>query len=221
MNEIFYSPTLLFEKISIDPMLKHQSCIHLWIPNMFEFKGGIQVYSAFLLDALQQLKLNVDYDVFLKHDTQTTGDVPARANTRFHFAGSYPLPVRTAAFASQILAQGVFQKPQLVISTHINFAPAAYRLKQLTGIPYWAVAHGIDAWNLQQPAIQRALHHADLILPVGGYTRDRLIEEQHLDPTRLAIVLHPHFANECNYESGENLVSSKLCSIAIPKPLKD
>lgn len=155
---------------------------------MFEFKGGIQVYSAFLLDALHELKLNVDYDVFLKHDSQTTGDFPDCATTQFHFAGSYPFSLRTAIFASQLIAGGILQRPQLIVSTHINFTPVAYWLKRLTGIPYWAVAHGTDAWNLQQPAVQQALHHADLILPVGGYTRDRLIAEQHLDPTKLSIL---------------------------------
>jgi glycosyltransferase involved in cell wall biosynthesis len=162
--------------------------IHLWIPNMFEFKGGIQVYSAFLLDALHDLNLNVDYDVFLKHDTQTTGDFSDRTNTNFHFSGSYPFALRTAVFASHLLASGLVQRPRLIVSTHINFTPVAYWLKRLTGIPYWAVAHGTDAWNLEQPAVQRALHHADLILPVGGYTRDRLIAEQDLDPTKLAIL---------------------------------
>jgi glycosyltransferase involved in cell wall biosynthesis len=155
---------------------------------MFEFKGGIQVYSAFLLDALHHLNLNVDYDVFLKHDSQATGDFLDRATTQFHFAGSYPFSLRTAIFASQLLAGGILQRPQLIVSTHINFTPVAYWLKRLTGIPYWAVAHGTDAWNLQQPAVQQALHHADLILPVGGYTRDRLIAEQHLDPTKLSIL---------------------------------
>lgn len=164
------------------------SSIHIWVPNIFEFKGGIQVYSAFLLDALNHLKLVASYDVFLKHDTQTIGDFPEDSNTRFHFAGSYPPSLRTAVFASQILTAGILQRPELVISTHLNFAPAAYRLKQLTGIPYWIVAHGVDAWNIQSPSIQRALHHADLVLPVSGYTRDRLIEEQHLDKNKLPIL---------------------------------
>ncbi len=166
----------------------NRSSIHIWVPNIFEFKGGIQVYSAFLLDALNHLNLKVSYDVFLKHDTQTIGDFSSYSNTRFHFAGSYPLPLRTAVFASQILTGGILKRPQLVIATHLNFAQAAYRLKQLTGIPYWAVAHGVDAWKIENPSIQRALHHADHILPVGSYTRDRLIAEQHLDPTKLSIL---------------------------------
>jgi glycosyltransferase involved in cell wall biosynthesis len=159
---------------------------HLWLPNIFEFKGGIQVYSAFLLEALNDLNQDITYDVFLKHDTKSTFKVPDQ--TRFHFAGAYPLPWRTGIFTSQILAAGLFQRPKLVITTHINFTPAAYLLKQLMGIPYWAVAHGVDAWNIQQPIVRRALHHADRILPVSGYTRDRLLAEQNLNSSRLSIL---------------------------------
>ncbi len=168
--------------------LSRYDSIHLWIPNMFEFKGGIQVYSAFLLDALHSLNLNVDYEVFLKHDTQKTGDFPEYPNTKFHFAGSSPSRIRTAIFSGQVLFGGISRGPKLVISTHINFAPAAYRLKQLTGIPYWAVAHGVDAWNIQNSAIKKSLHHADLLVPVGGYTRDRLIAEENLDPSKLSVL---------------------------------
>jgi glycosyltransferase involved in cell wall biosynthesis len=168
--------------------LSNQKSIHIWIPNIFEFKGGIQVYSAFLLDALHKLNLDVDYEVFLKHDTKQTGDLNTYPNTKFHFAGVSPSKIRTAFFASQLLTRGMLRRPELVIATHINFAPAAYRLKQLTGIPFWAVAHGVDAWNIQNTAVQKSLHHADLILPVGGYTRDRLISEQRLDPAKLAVL---------------------------------
>lgn len=35
--------------------------IHLWFPNIFQFKGGIQTYSAFLLEALQSLEPDINY----------------------------------------------------------------------------------------------------------------------------------------------------------------
>jgi hypothetical protein len=50
------------------------------------------------------------------------------------------------------------------------------------------VAHGIKTWNINKPALQTALHHADLILAVSNYTRDRLIKEQNLDPNKVVIL---------------------------------
>jgi glycosyltransferase involved in cell wall biosynthesis len=168
--------------------MKQQKSIHLWLPNIFEFKGGIQVYSAFLLQALQNLDLNLDYEVFLKHDTSLPADFKSLTATRFHFAGNYPLSLRTAAFAAQIISSGLWQRPNLVISTHLNFSVAAYWLKRLAGIPYWTVAHGVEAWNIENSTLQTALHHADRILAVSNYTRDRLLKEQNLDPNKISIL---------------------------------
>jgi glycosyltransferase involved in cell wall biosynthesis len=167
-----------------------KSKLHLWIPNIFEFKGGIQVYSAFFIEALQTIlhENNVEYEIFLKHDAQASPNFQLAKNTQFHFTGACPLPLRTAAYAISILAHGLAQKPSLAIATHLNFTVAAYWLKRLAGIPYWTVAHGVEAWNIQRPALQTALQHADRILAVSNYTRDRLLKEQNLDPDKISIL---------------------------------
>ncbi|MEL6456999.1 MAG: glycosyltransferase [Cyanobacteria bacterium J06621_15] len=161
---------------------------HLWYPNIFESQGGIQVYSAFFLKAIQNIYPQVNYDIFLKHDTKTSEDIPYLTQTNFHFAGAYPLKIRTPIFATQILIQALLQRPNLIISTHLNFTVIAYWLKRLIGIPYWTVAHGIEAWNIQNSALKKALHHADLILAVSSFTRERLIQEQKLDPKKVVIL---------------------------------
>jgi glycosyltransferase involved in cell wall biosynthesis len=166
----------------------NRTTFHLWLPNIFEFKGGIQVYLAVFLKALQSLYPNSDYEVFLKHDTRSLPDLSFLSHTRFHFYGTWPLPLRTAVFASQIISIGLWQRPSLVISTHVNFTPAAYWLKRLTGLPYWVIAYGTDAWNIDHPPLQRAIHHADRILSISGYTRDRLLKEQNLTPAKISLL---------------------------------
>ena len=160
---------------------------HLWLPNVFGFKGGIQVYSAFFVEALQRLYPKAEYDIFLKHDTQCL-ESAYLPQTCFHLAGGAPLPIRTPFFATQLLTRGSWQKPDLVITTHLNFTVAAYWLKRFAGIPYWTIAHGIEAWNIQNSALQTALRHADKILAVSNYTRDRLLKEQNLDPSKVLIL---------------------------------
>jgi glycosyltransferase involved in cell wall biosynthesis len=169
-------------------MPEPKSIVHLWFPDIFEFKGGIQTYSAFFLEAFQSLYPENSYHVFLKHDTSSLQSLNFLKDTQFHFAGTWPLPLRTLVFASQIVGQGIWQKPDLAIATHLNFTPAAYWLKRLTGIPYWTVAHGIDAWNIQRPALKTALQNADRIIAVSRYTCDRLLKEQNLDPTKVSIL---------------------------------
>jgi glycosyltransferase involved in cell wall biosynthesis len=162
--------------------------LHLWCPNIYEFKGGIQVYSNFLLETLHSLYPDVSYSIFLKHDAHVPEEKSSRKNFQFHCAGGFPQSLRTPAFAAQVLSGGFWRKPSLVISTHVNFTIAAYWLKRFTGIPYWAVAHGVDAWDIRDPALQKALHHADQIFSVGEYTRNRLLQEQKLDPSKMKIL---------------------------------
>jgi len=170
------------------------------MPDIFDFKGGIQIYSAFLLKALQSLRADASYTVCLKHDTCPSADVSILPQTRFHCAGNWPLRLRTFFFAGQLLGLGLRQRPDLVIATHINFAQAAYWLKRFTGIPYWAVAHGIEAWEIKSPALQRALHHADKILAVSTYTRQRLAEAIQLEPA--AIQLLPNTFDAVRFQIG-------------------
>ncbi len=160
------------------------------MPGLFDFKGGIQTYSGFLLQALQQLNSeshsDSPIDVFLMHDRPRS--LSADDHSRFYFSGHVPSRFRAPTFASTALAAGIQQRPDLVISTHLNFTVAAYWLKRLTGIPYWAVAHGFEAWNVQRPALRRALAHADKILAVSSYTRNRLVQEQALAPERVSLL---------------------------------
>jgi len=161
---------------------------HLWAPDIFQFKGGIQVYSAFLLHALQAIAPEQQYDVFLKHDRQVANHRSFAQQTRFHCSGRWSLRMRTAIFASQLIGYGLWQRPDLVIATHINFAPAAAWLKRLTNAPYWVVAHGIEAWHIQRPALRNALCRADKILAVSHYTRQRLLREQALEPSNVVVL---------------------------------
>ncbi|MDJ0532543.1 MAG: glycosyltransferase family 4 protein [Xenococcaceae cyanobacterium MO_207.B15] len=161
---------------------------HLWLPDIFAFKGGIQVYSAFLLQAIQNIYREADYSVFLKHDKCYSPNSLYLPDTNFHFAGKIPLSLRTPFFATQLIANGIWQKPDLVITTHLNFTVAAYWLKRLMGIPYVTIAHGVEAWNITNPKKQKALQYADKILAVSNYTRERLLTEQDLDPSKVSLL---------------------------------
>jgi len=171
---------------------------HLWIPNIFNFKGGIQVYSGFLLNAIQNLYPNATYDVFLKHDIRTTDELSFIKTTKFHFAGRLPDLIRTAGFAGQLILFALWQHPDLIITSHLHFTRIAYWLKRLIGIPYWAVAHGVEAWGIEDPMQKIALQNADKILAVSSYTRSRLLIEQHLDAERVVIL--PNTIDACRFQ---------------------
>lgn len=162
--------------------------IHLWIPNIFQFKGGIQVYSGFFLEAIQEVAHSTAIDVFLKHDTHCTDDFIFSPRIKFHFAGKYSSFFRTLFFSFQLLINSFINKPDLIICTHINFTILAYWLNKISKIPYWGVAHGVDAWNIEKSMLIKALQNCDHILSVSHYTRDRLIKEQALNPRKISVL---------------------------------
>lgn len=184
------------------PALSKVTRFHLWIPEIWGFKGGIQVYSAFLIDALQSLYPEIKYDIFLKHDTKSDLKLFSSPNTHFYCTGAWPRAIRTSIFASKLFGQGISQRPDLIISTHLNFTIVAYWLKLLFGIPYWTIAHGIEAWNVQDSALQKAVLGADHILSVSNYTRDRLLETQNIAPEKISIL-------PCTFEANRFQISSK------------
>ncbi|MGK7924214.1 MAG: glycosyltransferase [Spirulina sp.] len=160
----------------------------LLFPNIFGFKGGEQVYSAFLLQALQHLHPHARYRVFLKYDKVTSPRIPVASQTRFTCLGKFPRWLQSLLMLGGTIIMGILERPRLVIATHLNYGIAGYWLKRFTGTPYWIVVHGLEGWDLVHPQRQRALRHADRVLAVSRYTRDRLLAEQNLDPDRVDIL---------------------------------
>ncbi|MFM7888188.1 MAG: hypothetical protein ACKPCM_16195 [Pseudanabaena sp.] len=132
--------------------------IHLWIPELFWTKGGIQVFSGFLLQALQSLYPESNISVCLKNDPeaivqQQVSQASNCSRTKLYGSGAIPSPLRTLFFAWQLMSLAIAQKPDLIVTTHINFAPIAFILKKIIGTRYIAIAHGVEAWHIQNPLL--------------------------------------------------------------------
>lgn len=158
------------------PDLPLSPSIHLWSPGFQDFKGGIQVYSSFLLQALNRLCPNAVQGFALHDRGQSSGGKAVQTGTiAYHASGRWPQPLRNVAFSGQLFSAGLLEQPRLVLTSHVNFTVVAAQLKRFTGIPYWAIAHGFESWEIAKPSVRRALQGADRILAVSSYTRDRLL----------------------------------------------
>lgn len=173
--------------------------IHLWMPELFCSKGGIQVFSGFFLQALQALYPDANLSVFLKNDSAEIVEQAFKQNHTNHWSqiptycsGAIPSPLRTLFFSWQLISLAIDQKPDLIITTHLNFAPIAFILKKILGTKYIAIAHGVEAWDIQNSLLKKSLQAADLILAVSHFTRDRLCQKQGLSSDKVGI-LHNTF----------------------------
>lgn len=161
--------------------------VHFWCPELFKL-GGIQRYSRHLLEGLAEDPSAKVERVLLKNDSGLPPDFRPPPATSFTFAGTAGRGLRTPFFAAELIGHGAWGKPDLVLTSHLNFTPAAHLLKRLRGVPFWTVAHGFEAWDAHRPSVLRALQACDRVLAVSSYTRKVLIERHGLHPERVHLM---------------------------------
>lgn len=162
--------------------------IHLWSPELAQGGGGIEVYSADWLRALIELYGESAIRVLTKNDT--TEQLRHRWGSKLSARGSAGIPnrLRTPAFTASIVGAAIRDRPDLIVSTHVNFSPAAAWLKRTIGSRYLLTLHGIDVWGLQHPGRKRGIANADLNVPISAYTAERVIQEQGMNPEKVRIL---------------------------------
>lgn len=109
-------------------------------------------------------------------------------------------PMRTARFAALCLGSSIRERPDHVISTHINFGPVASVARRITGTRYTLVAHGIDVHPDLSRATISALRSADRVVAVSDWTRRRVLALGGFDPERVQIL--PNTFDETRFTLG-------------------
>jgi glycosyltransferase involved in cell wall biosynthesis len=161
--------------------------IHIWVPDFTGATGGIQTFSRFLIRGIRELFPEATLDIFSKNDTSFPD--PADNHTdSFSPLGWWPSRLRTTVFATE-LTLGAFRKqPDLIVTTHVNFAPVAHSVKTLFNIPFLAIGHGIEVWDLPHGQIWRALRAANGLAAVSHFTRARMASALNLAIERISLL---------------------------------
>jgi len=147
--------------------------VHVWMPDYVSAMGGIQALSRFLVRALGECLPDAEIVVLTKND-RSVPDPEENTVTRFSTVGWWAPSQRTAAFTVELLRCAVRQRPDLIITTHVNFTPIAHWLKKSFKIPFIALGHGVEVWQIQSIRVRRALRSADRLLAVSEFTRKRM-----------------------------------------------
>jgi len=127
-----------------------QESIHLWVPNLFEFKGGIQVYLQDVFRAINTNFPNSAVSVFDKIDRNLPPGI-SLGNHSFLFSGKFTGFWQTLHFAANLVSAALIKRPNLIVCGHLNFAPVAFWIHRFTGISYWIIVYGVDAWDVKSP----------------------------------------------------------------------
>jgi glycosyltransferase involved in cell wall biosynthesis len=168
--------------------------VHLLVPALFDFnrggRSGIQVYLQDLLKAIKSQIYHKDLELLIldkldKNQHQADSDYQ---NISFLFSGHIPDLFRLQYFIINILWSIIVDKPDLIISAHINFSPLVWLINKVAGIPYWIVVYGAESWNIEDRPKKQGLLNAEKIVSISQYTRDRLVREQTISPDRFFLL---------------------------------
>ncbi len=135
--------------------------------------GGIQSFSRSLTRAIVDSFPGADILVLAKNDTSVPAtDAADRAG--FRAVGHWSPRLRTAAFASALFRAAQRDRPQLIITTHVNFTPVARVVQKLFNVPYLAIGHGVEIWRVPGAKVRKALRQANQLLAVSRFTQERM-----------------------------------------------
>ncbi|HEX8372223.1 MAG TPA: glycosyltransferase family 4 protein [Chthoniobacterales bacterium] len=160
--------------------------IDLWAHDIGERAGGIQSYTAAIVEAMKGLYGPEAIHLSLKHERTATH--PVLRDVNCHCSGHIPASARTGVFALRTAAWALAHQPELIFSSHPNFARLGILTKSLVRAPFWTAAHGIDVWEDCPPAVVAALKSADRIVAVSHFTKRKMVE-CHGVPEELISVL--------------------------------
>ena len=145
--------------------------LHIWMPDWVG-PGGIQAYSRNLVFACADLLPETKITVLVRNGAMPRSALPKGTSGRT--TGRVPARWRRFVYGLMLMVMVIVDPPELVIITHLHFAPLARFLSRLCGFRYWVVAHGIEAWGILTNSRRRALQAAEKLLPVSHYTASKL-----------------------------------------------
>lgn len=167
--------------------------IHIWVPDIESTKGGIQAFSRFFIRAVADVFPDATVAVFSKNDPAPPERELSARPMRFDCTGWWPSKQRTVAYGRLLVTNASRERPDLIVSTHVNFAPVGRSLQKLIGVRFAAVAHGVDVWgdqgrNFRARGRLQSLRGADRVLAVSNFTRDRVIADLRMDAARVGLL---------------------------------
>ena len=157
------------------------------MPDYASAIGGIQTFSRFLVRALRDVFPDAHISVFSKNDTSYP-DPNSDPADKFIPSGWWHRYLRTASFAETLFRAAASERPDFIITSHVNFAPVAHWLQKSVRVPYAAVGHGVEVWEIRSQPVSRALRAANVLLAVSGFTRRRMAAALRIDEEKISIL---------------------------------
>lgn len=154
--------------------------VHVWSPQIKAFGGGIGAFSRESATGLKSLGHEVELI--------SKGDASGQWNgMQVRGAGNAAPRFRTADFVRHATTAAVRARPDLIVTTHVNFAPVAFAIRELLGIPYMIAAHGVDVAAGSRLRVA-AVRSAARVIAVSSWTRRKVQETWAIDSSKISLL---------------------------------
>ena len=170
--------------------MPHKS-VRTFFLTVFSGQGGIEKFNRALLLALQRVNTSNNF-----HLTASVVYDEKPTNQNYFPASQIQTYRGNKLFFLLREALRVFKKEVWILG-HLNLAPLGILRKKLfPSQPLILICHGIEVFSPLKGVKRRLLHKADKILAVSQYTKDQLIQLQHVPEHRIDVfpnTLDPFF----------------------------
>jgi glycosyltransferase involved in cell wall biosynthesis len=156
----------------------------------FSTAGGIQRVNCMLLEMLGEFAATTPTEVeifsFADQAGASASALASRPEFRWHaFARS------RGAMARGVAWKLIHLPPDLALFTHANLLPLAGLVHLLRPAAKVAVlAHGVEVWKTLPAPVRRSLQKADAVIAPSVFTRDKIIETNGVESSRVAVLPH-------------------------------
>ena len=156
-------------------------------------EGGIQSYVRDILSALpaamdDRPEDQTSADIFLLRDPATVENPFASDRLQFHYFKSANANLGRLKLTAALIAYILKEKPTHLYCGHINLATLIQPIAKFFAIPFTVLTYGKEVWEPLPIAKQKALQAASRVWTISRYSRDRLCESNHIDPSKVDFI---------------------------------
>ncbi|MCS7064582.1 MAG: glycosyltransferase family 4 protein [Methylacidiphilales bacterium] len=157
--------------------------IHLWAPDFDPSSGGIGTYSNILYRRIKKIT-GIHVRTLPKRHIGIKDNQLANSYISFFGFGH----LGTFFYTVHLIWWAFIERPDYIITTHVNFSPVANLIKKYIKIRYAVCLHGIDVWGLKNQYRINGLKEADYLLPVSEFTKTIVIKEQKIAENKFFVL---------------------------------
>jgi glycosyltransferase involved in cell wall biosynthesis len=152
----------------------------------FSAFGGIPTYNRLVCRVLNEIAAQRQAHILI--GTDKAADLET-SHSEFPNLDREAFDQNRTAFIRRFIHLATTRRIDLALIGHVNYAPLARVLKLVQPrMRYGVMLYGIEAWE-QLPLLKRhALQHADFMISISEYTKQKAIDANRLNPERIHLL---------------------------------